>query len=177
MLCFLKNQSEESVSADEKMYDEAIINIRKKIDLLETNEVKFDGEEEEYDGEVDEYEGEEGYKEKKKDVGTQCDPEMLFEDINAEEAIQNKELEIIELGKKYKKEKKATDLAQLIRDVRPILAMISKAKDDELIAVLFNLLLPTNTKSDLQSDNTPSSMMSTSNGSVEKMNKEIMVIL
>ena len=74
------------------MYDEAIINIRKKIDLLETNEVKFDGEEEEYDGEVDEYEGEEEYKEKKKDVGTQCDPEMLFEDINAEEAIQNKEL-------------------------------------------------------------------------------------
>lgn len=62
-------------------------------------------------------------------------------DINDEEAIRNKELEIMELGEKYKKEKKAAELAQLIRDVRPFLAMISKAKAAKLVRGLVDLFL------------------------------------
>lgn len=60
---------------------------------------------------------------------------------NDEEAIRNKEQEIMELGEKYKKEKKAVELAQLIRDVRPFLAMISKAKAAKLVRGLVDLFL------------------------------------
>lgn len=60
---------------------------------------------------------------------------------NDEEAIRNKEQEIMDLGEKYKKEKKGTELAQLIRDVRPFLAMISKAKAAKLVRGLVDLFL------------------------------------
>lgn len=60
---------------------------------------------------------------------------------NDEEAIRNKEQEILELGERYKKEKKAQELAQLIRDVRPFLAMISKAKAAKLVRGLVDLFL------------------------------------
>lgn len=60
---------------------------------------------------------------------------------NDEESIRNKEQEIMELGEKYKKEKKAVELAQLIRDVRPFLAMISKAKAAKLVRGLVDLFL------------------------------------
>lgn len=70
-----------------------------------------------------------------------CLDPMESGDINDEEAIRNKELEIMELGEKYKKEKKAAELAQLIRDVRPFLAMISKAKAAKLVRGLVDLFL------------------------------------
>lgn len=60
---------------------------------------------------------------------------------NDEEAIRNKEQEIMDLGEKYKKEKRANELAQLIRDVRPFLAMISKAKAAKLVRGLVDLFL------------------------------------
>ena len=60
---------------------------------------------------------------------------------NDEEAIRSKEQEILELGERYKKEKKAAELAQLIRDVRPFLAMISKAKAAKLVRALVDLFL------------------------------------
>ena len=62
------------------------------------------------------------------------------EDDN-EEAIRNKEQEIMELGEKYKKENKPQELAQLIRDVRPFLTMISKAKAAKLVRGLVDLFL------------------------------------
>lgn len=58
-----------------------------------------------------------------------------------EEAIRNKEQEILELGEKLRKEGKAQELAQLIRDVRPFLAMISKAKAAKLVRGLVDLFL------------------------------------
>jgi len=58
-----------------------------------------------------------------------------------EEAIRNKEQEIMDLGERYKKEMKAQELAQLIRDVRPFLAMISKAKAAKLVRGLVDLFL------------------------------------
>ncbi len=70
-----------------------------------------------------------------------CLDPMESGDINDEEAIRTKELEIMELGEKYKKEKKAAELAQLIRDVRPFLAMISKAKAAKLVRGLVDLFL------------------------------------
>lgn len=60
---------------------------------------------------------------------------------NDEEAIRNKEQEIMELGERLKKEKKAQELAQLIRDVRPFLAVISKAKAAKLVRGLVDLFL------------------------------------
>lgn len=62
------------------------------------------------------------------------------EDDN-EEAIRNKEQEIMDLGEKYKKEGRAQELSQLIRDVRPFLAMISKAKAAKLVRGLVDLFL------------------------------------
>lgn len=66
-------------------------------------------------------------------------PMELAEDD--EEAIRNKEQEILELGQKYSKEGKAEELAQLIRQVRPFLAMISKAKAAKLVRGLVDLFL------------------------------------
>lgn len=64
-----------------------------------------------------------------------------MESDNDEEAIRNKEQEILELGEKYKKEKKPQELAQLIRNVRPFLSMISKAKAAKLVRGLVDLFL------------------------------------
>jgi hypothetical protein len=117
---YLKMQSDESVLADEKMYDEAFVKNRKIIDLQESYEVisEEEEEEEEYDGEADEYEEEEEmYEVKKIDVGTQCNSEMFFEDTNVEESIGNKALENMALGENYKKELKAADLTKVIRDL------------------------------------------------------------
>lgn len=58
-----------------------------------------------------------------------------------EETIRNKEQEILDLGDKYRKEGKAQELAQLIRDVRPFLAIISKAKAAKLVRGLVDLFL------------------------------------
>lgn len=64
-----------------------------------------------------------------------------MEGDNDEEAIKNKEQEIMELGEKLKKEKKPQELAQLIRNVRPFLSMISKAKAAKLVRGLVDLFL------------------------------------
>jgi 26S proteasome regulatory subunit RPN6 N-terminal domain len=61
--------------------------------------------------------------------------------MDDEESIHDREREILELGEKYKKEGKANELAQLIRDVRPFLAMISKAKAAKLVRSLVDLFL------------------------------------
>ena len=61
--------------------------------------------------------------------------------MDDEESIRDRESEILELGEKYKKEGKANELAQLIRDVRPFLAMISKAKAAKLVRSLVDLFL------------------------------------
>lgn len=69
------------------------------------------------------------------------DVPMESGDEENEEAIRNKELEIMELGEKYKKENRPQELAQLIRDVRPFLTMISKAKAAKLVRALVDLFL------------------------------------
>jgi hypothetical protein len=100
---YLKMLNEESVLADAIKYDEEFVNIRKIIELLETNEVisdgeadEYDGEAEEYDGEAEEYDGEadareERYEVKKIDVGTQCNL------IIGNEAFEKIALEIMSL--------------------------------------------------------------------------------
>merc|ERR1712071_229010 len=64
-----------------------------------------------------------------------------MEEGNGEEAIQNQEQEIMDLGEKYQREKKPHELAQLIREVRPFLARISKAKAAKLVRGLVDLFL------------------------------------
>ena len=64
-----------------------------------------------------------------------------MEEGNEEEAIQNQEQEIMDLGEKYQREKKPHELAQLIREVRPFLARISKAKAAKLVRGLVDLFL------------------------------------
>jgi len=64
-----------------------------------------------------------------------------MEEGDEEEAIRTREQEIMNLGEKYKKEKKPHELAQLIRDVRPFLGMISKAKAAKLVRSLVDLFL------------------------------------
>ena len=96
--------------------------------MIEPNvkEEEFNRKLEKFEEELEEYKEAPEYEKNMKDVGTQCN--MFFEDINTEESIRNKKFEILEFCKNYKKEIKAADLAKLIRDVRPILAMISKEK-------------------------------------------------
>jgi len=66
---------------------------------------------------------------------------VSMEEGDEEEAIRTKEQEIMDLGEKYKKENKPHELAQLIRDVRPFLGMISKAKAAKLVRGLVDLFL------------------------------------
>lgn len=68
-------------------------------------------------------------------------PPVPMEEGDEEEAIRSREQEIMDLGEKYKKEKKPHELAQLIRDVRPFLGMISKAKAAKLVRGLVDLFL------------------------------------
>lgn len=68
-------------------------------------------------------------------------PSVPMEEGDEEEAIRSREQEIMDLGEKYKKEKKPHELAQLIRDVRPFLGMISKAKAAKLVRGLVDLFL------------------------------------
>jgi len=67
--------------------------------------------------------------------------ELSSEEANDEEAIRKKEQEILDLGEMYKKEGKARELAELIRNVRPFLTMISKAKAAKLVRSLVDLFL------------------------------------
>jgi len=68
-------------------------------------------------------------------------PSVPMEEGDEEEAIRSREQETMDLGEKYKKEKKPHELAQLIRDVRPFLGMISKAKAAKLVRGLVDLFL------------------------------------
>merc|ERR1712243_194572 len=67
--------------------------------------------------------------------------ELSSEEANDEEAIRKKEQEILDLGEMYKKEGKARELAELIRNVRSFLTMISKAKAAKLVRSLVDLFL------------------------------------
>lgn len=53
---------------------------------------------------------------------------------NDEEQIRVKEQGILQLGELYKKEKKAKELADLIKTTRPFLSLISKAKAAKLVS-------------------------------------------
>ena len=64
-----------------------------------------------------------------------------MEQGDEEETIKNREKEIMDLGEKFKKEMKPHELAQLIRDIRPFLSMISKAKAAKLVRGLVDLFL------------------------------------
>ncbi|KAH1000184.1 26S proteasome non-ATPase regulatory subunit 11 [Dendroctonus ponderosae] len=58
-----------------------------------------------------------------------------------ERAIQNKEQDILNLGERYKKEGKAKELADLIKQTRPFLSEISKAKAAKLVRSLVDFFL------------------------------------
>ncbi|KAF7271238.1 regulatory particle non-ATPase 6 [Rhynchophorus ferrugineus] len=58
-----------------------------------------------------------------------------------EKRIQNKEQDILNLGEKYKKEGKAKELADLIKQTRPFLSEISKAKAAKLVRSLVDFFL------------------------------------
>jgi len=60
---------------------------------------------------------------------------------NEEKNIQNKEQDILNLGEKYKKEGKAKELADLIKQTRPFLSEISKAKAAKLVRSLVDFFL------------------------------------
>ncbi|XP_060528737.1 26S proteasome non-ATPase regulatory subunit 11 [Cylas formicarius] len=60
---------------------------------------------------------------------------------NDDENIQNKEQDILNLGEKYKKEGKAKELADLIKQTRPFLSEISKAKAAKLVRSLVDFFL------------------------------------
>lgn len=60
---------------------------------------------------------------------------------NDEEQIRQKEQGILQLGELYKKEKKAKELADLIKLTRPFLGMISKAKAAKLVRTLVDYFL------------------------------------
>ncbi|KAG8338059.1 26S proteasome non-ATPase regulatory subunit 11-like [Homalodisca vitripennis] len=62
------------------------------------------------------------------------------EDTN-EEHIRAKEQGILQLGEKYKNEGKAKELADLIKQTRPFLSMISKAKAAKLVRSLVDFFL------------------------------------
>lgn len=62
-------------------------------------------------------------------------------DDNEERNIQNKEQDILNLGEKYKKEGKAKELADLIKQTRPFLSEISKAKAAKLVRSLVDFFL------------------------------------
>lgn len=63
------------------------------------------------------------------------------DDENEEKNIQNKEQDILNLGEKYKKEGKAKELADLIKQTRPFLTEISKAKAAKLVRSLVDFFL------------------------------------
>lgn len=60
---------------------------------------------------------------------------------NDEEQIRLKEQGILQLGELYKKEKKAKELADLIKTTRPFLSLISKAKAAKLVRTLVDYFL------------------------------------
>lgn len=60
---------------------------------------------------------------------------------NDEEQIRVKEQGILQLGELYKKEKKAKELADLIKITRPFLSLISKAKAAKLVRTLVDYFL------------------------------------
>lgn len=60
---------------------------------------------------------------------------------NNEEHIRAKEQGILQLGEKYKNEGKAKELADLIKQTRPFLSMISKAKAAKLVRSLVDFFL------------------------------------
>jgi 26S proteasome regulatory subunit N6 len=60
---------------------------------------------------------------------------------NDEEQIRLKEQGILQLGELYKKEKKAKELADLIKTTRPFLTLISKAKAAKLVRTLVDYFL------------------------------------
>ncbi|CAG9761683.1 unnamed protein product [Ceutorhynchus assimilis] len=62
-------------------------------------------------------------------------------DENDERNIQNKEQDILNLGEKYKNEGKAKELADLIKQTRPFLSEISKAKAAKLVRSLIDFYL------------------------------------
>ncbi|KAL1491863.1 hypothetical protein ABEB36_012395 [Hypothenemus hampei] len=62
-------------------------------------------------------------------------------DDNEERNIQNKEQDILNLGEKYRKEGKAKELADLIKQTRPFLSEISKAKAAKLVRSLVDYFL------------------------------------
>lgn len=63
---------------------------------------------------------------------------------NSEEQIRAKEQGILQLGEKYKTEGKAEELYQLIKQTRPFLSMISKAKAAKLVRSLVDYFLDLN---------------------------------
>lgn len=62
-------------------------------------------------------------------------------DDGNEEQIRAKEQGILQLGEKYKNEGKAKELAELIKQTRPFLSMISKAKAAKLVRSLVDFFL------------------------------------
>lgn len=63
------------------------------------------------------------------------------QDEDEERAIQKKEQDILNLGERYKKEGKAKELADLIKQTRPFLSEISKAKAAKLVRSLVDFFL------------------------------------
>lgn len=70
--------------------------------------------------------------------------EDLNDEENSEEQIRAKEQGILQLGEKYKTEGKAEELYQLIKQTRPFLSMISKAKAAKLVRSLVDYFLDLN---------------------------------
>lgn len=62
-------------------------------------------------------------------------------DEDDEEKIRNKELGILKLGELYQKEGRAEEIADLIKQTRPFLRLISKAKAAKLVRSLVDLFL------------------------------------
>eukprot|EP00095_Tigriopus_kingsejongensis_P001736 maker-scaffold514_size150699-snap-gene-0.29 protein:Tk01736 transcript:maker-scaffold514_size150699-snap-gene-0.29-mRNA-1 annotation:"tpa_inf: 26s proteasome regulatory complex component" len=59
----------------------------------------------------------------------------------SEEMLRDQEQNILELGEKYREEGKATEMSHLIKQVRPFLKYISKAKAAKLVRGLVDMFL------------------------------------
>jgi len=89
-----------------------------------------------------------------KQVGNDIFNKMIYNDavVEDEESARDKEQSILELGQKLSKEGKAEELCKLIKNARPFLGLISKAKAAKLVRGLVDMFLDMEAKTGYEVD-------------------------
>lgn len=73
-----------------------------------------------------------------------------YDEDNLDEEVKEKEQNILQLGEKYKAEGNASELAKLIKNTRPFLSQISKAKAAKLVRSLVDFFLDLETRTGIE---------------------------